>query len=166
MFEPNFNYTGKIVKNLTFIAESRTIILNVPLVPNWEVFLRKEAILRSAHSSTAIEGNPLTLEEVSALANGRDIMARQKDKEEVLNYLEALKRIPDFGSRSPFTRDDLVEVHKVLTKGTLDNPEDEGILRNRQVYVGRANGEVVFMPPTIDEVPALIDEFLEWFNSP
>jgi len=37
MFKPNFNYTGKIVKNLTFIAESRAIILNAPLVPNWEV---------------------------------------------------------------------------------------------------------------------------------
>lgn len=128
--------------------------------------MRKEAILRSAHSSTAIEGNPLTIEEVSALANGRDIMARRKDKDEVLNYLEALKRISDFSSSSPFTLNDLLEVHKVLTKGTLDNPEDEGILRNRQVYVGRANGEVVFMPPATDKIPALIDDFLEWFNPP
>lgn len=48
----------------------------------------------------------------------------------------------------------------------MNNLEDEGVLRNRQVYVGRANGEVVFMPPTTGEVHALIDEFLEWFNSP
>jgi Fic family protein len=166
MFEPNFNYTDRIVKNLTFIAESRAIVMGAPLVPNWEVSLRKEAILRSAHSSTAIEGNPLTFEEVSALANGRDVMARRKDKEEVMNYLEALKRIPDFSSRNPFMPKDLLEIHKILTKGTLDNPDDEGILRNRQVYVGRANGEVVFMPPTTEDVPELIDEFMEWFNSP
>ena len=68
MYSPNFNYTNKIVKNLTLIAEARTIILNSPLIPKWEVSLRKEALIRSAHSSTSIEGNPLSLEEVSALA--------------------------------------------------------------------------------------------------
>lgn len=166
MFKPNFNYTGRIVKNLTFIAESRAIIMGAPLILDWEVSLRKEAILRSAHSSTAIEGNPLTFQEVSALANGRDITARRKDKEEVLNYLEALKKIHYFSSKSPFKLNNLLEVHKILTKGTLSNPEDEGVLRNRQVYVGRANGEVVFMPPATAEVPELINEFMDWFNSP
>lgn len=94
MFKPNFRCTDKIVTNLTFIPESRAIILNSPLIPKWEVSLRRDALLRSAHSSTAIEGNPLSLEEVSALAAGRDIMVRRKDKQEVLNYLEALERIP------------------------------------------------------------------------
>jgi Fic family protein len=165
MFEPNFNYDDKIVKNLTFISKSQGIIMSVPYIPNWEVSLRKEAILRSAHSSTAIEGNPLTMEEVSALANGRDIMAKRKDKEEVLNYLETLDKIPEFGSRDPFTLNDLLEIHKVLTKNTLNNPEDEGILRNRQVHVVNSNGKTVFMPPQTDEVPVLIEDFLKWFNS-
>ena len=93
MFKPNFHYTHKIVRNLTLIVESRAIILNAPLIPKWEVSLRREALIRSAHSSTAIEGNPLSFEEVSALAAGRDIMVRRKDKQEVLNYLEALEKI-------------------------------------------------------------------------
>ena len=71
MFKPVFNYTDHIVKNLTFIAESKVIITSSPLIPEWEVSLRKDAIIRSAHSSTAIEGNPLTLKEVSALAQGK-----------------------------------------------------------------------------------------------
>ena len=132
----------------------------------WEVSLRKEAILRSAHSSTAIEGNPLTMDEVTALANGRTIMAKRKDKEEVLNYLETLNKIPDFGLEILFTLNDLLEIHKVLTKNTLDHSEDEGFLRNRQNYVGNGYGEVIFMPPQTDEVPALIENFLKWFNSP
>jgi Fic family protein len=80
MFQPKFNFTNKIVKNLTFIAESRAFILNVPLVPEWEASLRRDAILRSAHSSTAIEGNRLSLEEVSALADVREVMALRKDR--------------------------------------------------------------------------------------
>jgi Fic family protein len=166
MFKPNFRYTNKIVRNLILIAEARAIILNAPLVPKWEVSLRRDALLRSAHSSTAIEGNPLSLEEVSALAEGRDIMVRRKDKQEVLNYLEALEKIPRFADIVPFTSEDLLEIHRIVTKGTLENPKDEGVFRTRQVVVGnRVTGEIVFIPPQANQVPQLVNSFLEWFNS-
>ncbi len=166
MYKPNYSFTNKIVKNLTLIAEARAIILNAPLIPKWEVSLRRDALLRSAHSSTAIEGNPLSLEEVSALAEGRDIMVRRKDKQEVLNYLEALNKIPKFAKRIPFTSADLLEIHKIVTKETLENPADEGVFRNRQVIVGNpATGEVIFRPPGTSHVPRLVDEFLVWLNS-
>lgn len=166
MFEPNFRYTNKIVRNLTLIAEARGVILNAPLVPKWEVSLRRDALLKSAHSSTAIEGNRLSFEQVSDLAHGREVMATRKDKQEVLNYIEALERIPEFAGRPPFTKDDLLKIHRTVTKGTLENPKDEGAFRDRQVVVGnRITGEVVFMPPPTEQVPGLVDEFLEWFNS-
>jgi Fic family protein len=166
MLKPNFRYTDKIVNNLTKIAVAREVILHSPLIPKWEVTLRREAIIRSAHSSTAIEGNPLSLEQVSALAAGREITVRRKDRQEVLNYLEALEKIPKFAERNPFLPEDLLEVHKIVTKETLENPEDEGVFRNRQVFVGnRITGEVIFMPPPTEQVPHLVNEFLEWFNS-
>lgn len=166
MFTPNFRYTHKIVNNLTAIAKARAVILNAPLIPKWEVSLRREALLRSAHSSTAIEGNPLTLEQVSELAAGRDIMVRRKDKKEVLNYLEALEKTPEFAERKPFKLSDLLELHKLVTKETLENPADEGSLRNQQVAVlNRATGQVIFMPPPTNQVATLVEEYLEWFNS-
>jgi Fic family protein len=123
-------------------------------------------MLRSAHSSTAIEGNPLSLEEVSKLAAGRDIMVQRKDKQEVLNYLKALEAIPGFAKRSPFTVRDFLKAHKIVTDSTLENPEDEGVFRNREVFVGnRFTGEVVFKPPSTDKVSLLVDSFLNWFNS-
>lgn len=166
MFKPNFHYTDKIVRNLTIIAEARAIVLSAPLVPKWEVSLRRDALLRSAHSSTSIEGNPLSFEDVSALAAGRDVMARRKDKQEVLNYLEALERIPNFAEKVPLTVDDFFKIHKIITKDTLENPRDAGVFRNRQVFVGnRTTGEVVFMSPPTEQVSRLVDEFLGWFNS-
>jgi len=166
MFTPNFRYTHKIVNNLTAIAKARAVILNAPLIPKWEVSLRREALLRSAHSSTAIEGNPLTLEQVSELAAGRDIMVRRKDKKEVLNYLEALEKIPEFAERKPFKLTDLLELHKLVTRDTLENPADEGSFRNQQVaVVNRATGQIIFMPPPTDQVATLVEEYLEWFNS-
>ncbi len=166
MFKPNFRYTHKIVNNLTASAAARTVILNARLIPKWEVSLRREALLKSAHSSTAIEGNPLTLEQVTDLAAGRDIMVRRKDKQEVLNYLEALDRIPTFAEKTPFALADLLELHKLITKDALDNPADEGSLRNKQVAVlNRVTREAIFMPPPTDQVAVLMDEYLEWFNS-
>ena len=93
MFKPNFHYTNKIVRLLTRISTSREIILNSPLIPKWELTLRREAIIHSAHSSTSIEGNRLSLEQVSDLAHGREVMATLKDKREVLNYLGVLESI-------------------------------------------------------------------------
>jgi len=131
MFKPNFKYTNKIVKNLTAITASRTFIMNARLIPKWEVKLRREATLKSAHSSTAIEGNTLSLGEVSNLAAGRDIMVSRKDKQEVLNYLKALGMLPDFAKRNPFTVKDFLKIHKIVTDKTLENPSDEGVLRSR-----------------------------------
>ena len=84
MCKPNFKYTNRIVRLLTQISASRVTILSSPLIPKWEVALRREAIIHSAHSSTSIEGNRLSLEQVSDLALGREIMATRKDKQEVL----------------------------------------------------------------------------------
>ncbi len=166
MFEPNFKYTEKIVRNLTQIAESKAIILSSPLVPKWEVMLRREALIRSAHSSTSIEGNALSLEEVSLLAQGREIMATRKDRQEVLNYLEALEKIPLFAKRDFFSIPDLLELHKIVTKDTLQNPLDEGVIRNRRVYVGNSiTGEVIFEPPSVNQVTGLLQGFFEWMNS-
>jgi len=166
MFKPKFRHTNKIVRNLTNISEARAIIMNAPLIPKWEVSLRREALIRSAHSSTAIEGNPLSLEEVSALAQGRNIMVRRKDKQEVLNYLEALEGIPEYSKRSPFMSNDLLKIHRIVTKDTLENPKDEGAFRNRQVYVvNRATREIIFKPPPTDQVPKLVDDFLNWFEA-
>ena len=80
MFQPKFTYTNNIVRLLTRISSAREIILNSPLIPKWEVALRREAIIHSAHSSTSIEGNRLSLEQVSDLAHGREVMATRKDK--------------------------------------------------------------------------------------
>lgn len=167
MFKPNFRYTDKMVNNITQIAVARELILNSPLVPKWEVALRREAIVRSAHSSTSIEGNRLSLEQVSDLAHGREVMAARKDRLEVLNYLEALENIEKLTDGEEITEKDLLNAHKMLTQETLENPSDCGAYRSRYVVVGnRLTGEIFFRPPSNEDVPKLVRALLEWLNSP
>lgn len=130
------------------------------------VLLRRDAPLRGVPASTAIEVNPLLLEEVTALAEGRNNKANRKDKQKILDFIDAGDAIPGFLKKSPSTSADLLTILKIATKDTLDNSEDEGIFRNRQGVIGNRNtGEVVFRPPATEEVPGLIDEFIHWFNA-
>ena len=166
MFEPKFNYTYKIVNNLVEITSARELILNAYLVPKWEVSLRREALIKATHASTAIEGNPLTLEEVSRLAQGRKVTATRKTKLEVLNYLHVLENIEKYQKDKKITEIHILKLHRDITKGTLDNPEWEGKYREVQVYVGnKITGEIIFTPPPSKEVPILMEEFLMWLNS-
>ena len=166
MFKPKFKYTNKIVKLLTKISAARETILNSPLIPKWNVTLRQEAIIHSAHSSTSIEGNRLSLEQVSELARGREITATRRDKQEVLNYLDVLKNIKILIKNNFITEKDILNIHRMVTKNTLDNLEDCGVYRNRYVVVGnRFTGEVFFRPPQNQEVPELVKNLLEWINS-
>lgn len=166
MFRPKFKYTNKIVKLLTRISAARETILSSPLIPKWNVTLRQEAIIHSAHSSTSIEGNRLSLEQVSELARGREITATRRDKQEVLNYLDVLKNIKNLIKNNFITEKDILNIHRMVTKNTLDNLADCGIYRNRYVVVGnRFTGEVFFRPPQNLEVPGLVKNLLEWINS-
>src|SRR3990172_1484792 len=94
MFKPNYSITPDILNNLIKTAEAKALIDNAHLIPKWEVALRREALIRNAHASTAIEGNPLSLQQVSELAKGREIMATRKAQAEVLNYLKVLENLP------------------------------------------------------------------------
>ncbi|MHB1346237.1 MAG: Fic family protein [Candidatus Humimicrobiaceae bacterium] len=166
MFKPNFKYTNKIVSGLVKLSIAREVVLNSPFIPKWEVTLRREAIIRNAHSSTAIEGNRLSLEQVSDLANGREIMAARKDKQEVLNYLSVLENIGKLSGSNKIIENDILSIHCMITKETLENDSDCGRYRNRYVVIGnRFTQEIIFRPPENNEVPGLMGDLIEWLNS-
>lgn len=169
MFQPKYSYTDKIVELLTKISAAREVILNSPLIPRWEVSLRKDAIIRSAHSSTSIEGNNLSLDQVSALAEGRKIMARRKDRQEVLNYIKVLEKLDVLTKNGVITETVVKNIQKMLTVDTLDDPEDSGVYRserNKYVVVGnRLTGEISFRPPSNKELPGLMKDYVQWANS-
>lgn len=166
MLKPRIRYTHKIVNNLIEITSAKEIIVNSYLVPKWEVALRQEALLRATHASTAIEGNPLTFEEVSKLVQGRKITATRKAKQEVLNYLKVLENIDKYQENGKITERSILKMHKDITKDTLDKTEWEGKYRDIQVYVGnRITGSIIFMPPSSEKVSSLMKDFIKWLNS-
>ena len=150
----------------------REVIEQSKLIPKWELKLKKEARIHNAHSSTSIEGNKLTLEQVAALSEDKEVIATEKAKKEVLNYLKALDSIPEYASKKAINAKLFLKVHEIVTIGTLGDDKDCGVFRNRQVFVGRrifdgtSFKEIVeYMPPETKDIPRLVTEFLDWLNS-
>ena len=171
-FEPKYTITDKILNNISQIMAGREVIERSKLIPKWELKLKKEARIHNAHSSTSIEGNRLTLEQVAALSEKKEVVAAEKDKKEVLNYLEALDLIPKYASRKIIDVNLFLKIHKTVTSGTLRDNKDCGVFRNLQVFVGRrifdgtSFKEVVeYLPPKTKDVPRLVAEFLSWLDS-
>ena len=73
LFTPKYKKTGKILNSLSKIASAREIIEQACLSPELEEKLRRRALIRNAHASTALAGNKLTLKEVEALFGQREI---------------------------------------------------------------------------------------------
>ncbi len=171
-FEPKYTITNKILNNISQIMAGREVIEHSKLIPKWELKLKKEARIHNAHSSTSIEGNRLTLEQVAALSENKEVVASEKDKKEVLNYLKALDFIPEYASKKIMDVKVFLGIHETITIGTLRDKKDHGVFRNRQVFVGRRIFDgtgfkeiVEYMPPKTKDVPRLVSEFLDWLNS-
>ena len=93
-YNPKNVITPRTAGLLEKISELRTKIEMSPVSVQWRPRLERDAFARLAHTSTAIEGNPLTLREVEILSKGGDLpMVQRRYKNEVLNYLAALRYI-------------------------------------------------------------------------
>jgi Fic family protein len=164
MFRPNFNYNNRIVNLLLEINSTRDFIVNAPLVVETEVSLKRDALLKAAHHSTAIEGNPLTLSQVDRLARGLKIKAQRKAQQEVLNYLNVLENIDKYLENGKITGKTILRLHQDITHHTLEDTYMEGQYRTEPVHIVNKQGEIVFTPPAANLVRGEMQNFIEWIN--
>ena len=169
MYEPRFRRTDALIAMIGRIEAARTAVLRAPLAAHWESQLRHEALIRSAHHSTSIEGNPLSLAEVTDLLEGRNVMAHPRAKREVLNYarvLDYIGREYQGHADKPVTEAVICELHRLVVRDILSEQE-AGRYRRVPVVVGiPATGEVRFRPPDWDEVPDQMADLAAWIDSP
>lgn len=111
------------------------------------------------HASTAIEGNPLTLEQVRALEEGRTLSrSGERPKREVINYFAGLRYVEKNAAVETIRHDDVLELHRILAGEVMDQGE-AGRYRTMGVRVGD------YLPPPADAVSGLMFELLEWWNT-
>lgn len=165
MYSSNFTINNKILKNISSIEAARGVIMNAPLVPSWEAKFREDAIVRIVHHGTHIEGNELNISEAQAVLKGKEVIGRDRDIQEIINFRNVLTYIEELSSAGndfAYSEDVLKQIHRLTTDKLL--PEEKcGIYRRTQVVVkNSATGEISFRPPPALEVPYLLTAFLTW----
>lgn len=153
--KPPFEITNTMIHEVAEIAElvgKLTSTNQLSANPT----LRRTNRIRTIHGSLAIEQNTLTLEQVTAVLNGKQVLAPPKDIAEVKNAYEIYERLDEL---NPYSVDDLLTAHGIMTRGLV---EESGIFRNGPVGVVDQEGHVLHFGTLPQYVPDLVMELLEW----
>lgn len=153
--QPPFQITNKIIDDVAEISELTGRLSahdHLSSNPN----LRRTNRIRTIHGSLAIEQNTLSLEQVTAVLNGKHVLAPPKDIAEVKNAYEIYERLDEL---DPYSVDDLLTAHGIMTRGLV---EESGMFRKRPVGVVDQEGYVLHFGTLPQYVPDLVMELLDW----
>jgi Fic family protein len=154
MYQPPFSLTPAIVRQVAAIGEALG-----RLSAQWErggdLRLRRANRIRSVQGSLAIEGNTLSEAQITAILDGRRVIAPPREIQEVRNALAAYDRLAEW---RPAQEADLLAAHGLLIAGLLD---EAGVWRRGGVGV-MAGDRVIHMAPQAHRVPELMRDLLGW----
>jgi len=156
-YKPPFHTTDKITNLVATISEQIGRI-KVLSHGNLNPHLRKENRIRTIHSSLAIEHNSLSLEQVTAIVDGKHILGNPNEIREVKNAYDTYEMML---SLDPYSVKDLLKAHKMMMEGLI--PENG---KFRAGGVGVFDGDVVVhMAPPVRLVPGEIQDLFDWYKS-
>ncbi len=152
--KPPYTITEKAADYLAKIVETVTR-LEFGTEFKRDIRLHRENRLRTIHSSLAIEGNTLTLGEVTAVVEGKAVAGKQTEIKEVKNAYEAYDEIMTF---DPYSIKDFLKAHKLMTQGLV---EESGRFRSGDVGVFAGN-VAVHIGARPQFVPQLMEDLFAW----
>lgn len=167
MFKPEFTITARINNSLLEIERARGFLEAAKLKEGWIKDMQSEAIILEAHYSTHIEGTQLTLSQAQRILTGKPVRGvRKDDRQELLNYKEAMDFVAEYlDKKSAITEDLIKHIHKTLVKNVRGGTLEPGRYRKVQNYVVNSfTGKIIYAPPSPSRVPNLMKEFIEWLN--
>lgn len=163
MYIPQFTINNKILKNIGNIEAAKQIIENAPLLPYWEKKFQDDAILRTTHYGTHIEGNELSIKEVQKVLDGERVVARERDVQEVINYRKLIEKMEKLVNIS-IDENLIKELHMLVVEKVL-SPEAAGEYRDKAVVIRNSiTGDIAFRPPNAIEVPWQVKDLIAFIN--
>ena len=156
--KPPFEITNAMIDHVAEIAELVGRLTSTNQLST-NPTLRRTNRIRTIHGSLAIEQNTLTLEQVTAVLNGKQVLAPPKDIAEVKNAYEIYERLDEL---NPYSVDDLLTAHSIMTRGLVG---ESGVFRSKPVGVVDQEGHILHFGTLPQYVPDLVMELLDWVKS-
>jgi len=156
-YEPPFKITSKAINLISQISEK---IGEISTLENTErtVQLRKKNRIRTIHSSLAIENNSLTIEQITAIIEGKRVLGPPNEIQEVKNAVQAYELLLNL---NPYKQNDLLKAHQLMMN---DLVKHSGKYRKGGVGIFDGKG-VVHVAPPADRVPFLMNDLFDWLKS-
>ncbi len=154
---PPFTITSAIVSLVVEIGQA-VGSLSVFAAQAKALRLRRINRIRTIHGSLAIEGNTLSQEQITAILEGKRVIAPPREIQEARN---AIKAYDLFGEWQPWRQEDLLAGHGIIMGGLLDAP---GKFRASGVGI-MAGKEVIHLAPPADRVQPLVRDLLHWLKT-
>ena len=156
-YEPPFKITSQIINLISQISEAVGEINSLENNPR-HLELRKENRIKTIHSSLAIENNSLSIEQITAIIEGKRVLGNPNEIQEVKNALQAYELLLTL---NPYEEKDLLKAHKLMMS---DLVERNGKYRNEGVGVFDGK-QVVHLAPPADRVPFLMADLFQWLKN-
>ena len=183
MYQPKYTISNNILKNIGTIEACREVVENAPIIPGYERQFREDALIRTVHHGTHIEGDDLSLDQAGKVITGAgsetqaevvaekvNVVARERDIQEIINYRAVMLLVDKLfqdhrGQELKYTEAQVKELHKQAVHRIVAE-ELAGEYRKTQVVLrdSRTN-EITFRPTPALEVPYLMEDFLSWLNN-
>jgi Fic family protein len=165
MFQPQVQFTHGLAESLSRIEEMRRLINTLAVLPHWELSIRREALVNTVHSTTAIEGNRLSREQVERIVDGARPAADVRDTVEVRNIIALMKELYGLAKEEVPADERLIrEMNRRVLDG-VPGALNAGEYRGGQNYVQDSlTGGVVFTPPDQGDVPSLMAGLSDWLK--
>ncbi|MCH7305261.1 Fic family protein [Acinetobacter sp. NIPH1876] len=155
-YQPSYKINSKIIHLIAQISEALGRLTALAQIQD-ELKLRKANRIRTIQGSLAIEGNTLSEEQITAILNGKPVIAPPKEIQEVRN---AIKAYEQFQQWQPASEQDLLKAHQVLMAGLID---EVGQYRQGGLRV-MSGDQVAHLAPPPSQVVRLMNDLLQWLE--
>ncbi len=153
-YQPPFQLTHTMMRHVARIGE---------LIGMWKAAnqnrlvpeLRRGNRIKTIQASLAVEQNTLTLEQVTAVIEGKTVLGLPKEIQEVRNAFAAYEAMEQW---HPHQLDDLLAAHALLLHGLID---DAGHWRSKGAGIYRGE-QLVHMAPPASQIPRLMIDLFDW----
>ncbi len=156
-YQPPYSITPQILQRVADIVELLTrwsLSDDSSLSPQ----LRRNNRIRTIQASLAIENNTLSIEQVTAVLEGKHVLGLPREIQEVRNAFAAYEQLTNW---RPYSLDDLLKAHGFLMTGLVD---EAGSFRTGGVGIYN-DKKLVHMAPPPSRVSALMSDLLAWLES-
>lgn len=155
--KPPYQITSSILKLISEISIKLGEV-NANYLNKQSPQLRKNNRIKTIHSSLQIEGNTLSLDQVSALIDNKRVVGPQKDVKEVLNAINVYDQLSNFDCNNEKS---FLKAHKFLMNGLISN---NGQYRNSGVGIMKGN-KLTHLAPPAENIKFLMKDLFNYLKT-